>query len=110
MSFPKTISGDKMASVLATMAIGVVIVWCIYTLRPEIGGFTVTVVASLIAFAIGRTLSLHPSSASTPPAHVRAVKSFHQTAPVSVRKRPTWLRDLADGNCRVEDWQNGEYA
>jgi hypothetical protein len=27
-----------------------------------------------------------------------------------ITQRPTWLRDLADGNFRVEDWQNGEYA
>jgi hypothetical protein len=110
MSFPKTLSSDKMASVLATVAIGMVIVCGIYMLRPEIGGFTVTVIASMMAFAIGRTLSFHHSPTPAAPVHVRAVKGFHRTAPVDIRKRPTWLRDLADGNFRVEDWQNGEYA
>ena len=115
MSFPKTLSSDKTASVLATVAIGMAIVWGIYMLRPEIGGLTITIVASMIAFLIGRTFSFHNSTASGPPPYGRAVKGFHQTAPVAVRKRPTWLapiplRELANGNFRVEDWQNGEYA
>jgi hypothetical protein len=110
MSFPKTLSNGKTAPVLATVAIGMVIGCGIYTLRPEIGGFAVTVIASMMAFAIGRALSFHHTPTSVAPAYVRAVKGFHQTAPVGIRKRPTWLRDLADGNFRVEDWQNGEYA
>jgi hypothetical protein len=115
MSFPKTLSGDKTASVLATVAIGMAIVWCIYMLRPEMGGLTITIVASMIAFLIGRSFAFFHNSASGPPRHGRTAKGLRQAASVAVRKRPTWLapiplRELANGNFRVEDWQNGEYA
>jgi hypothetical protein len=50
MSFPKTLPGDKTMSHVAATAAGMVIVWGIYMLRPEIGGFEVTIVASMIAF------------------------------------------------------------
>jgi hypothetical protein len=115
MSFPKTLPGDKTTSHVAATAAGTMIVWSIYMLRPEIGGFEVTIVASMIAFLIGRAFASHNFLASVLPLHGRAVKSFYQAAPVAIRKRPTWLapippREMANRNFRVEDWQHGEYA
>jgi hypothetical protein len=114
MSFAKTLPGDKITS-LAAAAGGTVILWSVYILRPEIGGVMVTIVASMITFLIGRAFSSRNFLASALPPHGRAVKGFYQTAPVAARKRPSWLapiplRELANGNFRVEDWQHGEYA
>jgi hypothetical protein len=106
MSFPKTLPGDKMASLLATAA-GAVSVWGIYMLGPDTVGFTITIAASLIAFMIGRAFSS--------PNLLGPTLGFCQTVPVMVCKRrrglaPNPVRELSTGNFRVEDWQHGEYA
>ena len=114
MSFLKTLQDDKTAFLLATAA-GAVIAWGIYMLGPDIGGFTVTIAASAIAFMIGRVFSSRNFLASALVPRGRAAKGFYQTARVTIRKRPAWLaqmpfREIANRNFRVEDWQHGEYA
>jgi len=112
MSFSKPPLGDKVTSLVAT-AVGTAAFWGIYMLRPEIDGFAVTIVASLIAFMIGRALSSGNFLAPTLPLHGRM--GFYQAAPVAVSKRPRWLAPIpvsehTNGSFRVEDWQHGEYA
>jgi hypothetical protein len=112
MSFPKTVVDDKVTYLAAT-AVGTATFLGIYMLHPEIGAFTVTTVASLVAFTIGRAFSSRNLLGSMLPLHGRT--GFYQTAPVAIRKRPRWLapipmREQTNGNFQVEDWQNGEYA
>ena len=114
MSFLKTLQDDKTAFLVATAA-GAVIAWGIYMLGPDIGGFTVTIAASAIAFMIGRVFSSRNFLEAATMPRGRAAKSFYQTARVAIRKRPAWLaqmplRERANRNFRVEDWQHGEYA
>jgi hypothetical protein len=114
MSFLKSLPKERIPLVAAA-AVATAILCGIYVLRPEIGSFPITVAASLFAFAIGRTFSSHNWPAWLPSLHGRALRHVYQTAPSAARKRPVWLasiplREMANGNFRVEDWQHGEYA
>jgi hypothetical protein len=115
MSRPRTLSSDNMTSIVATAAITIAIVSGAYLLRSQIGGITITLAASMIAFLIGRAFSpLNFAWVPESPTHDRLGRGFHRTAP-ALHQRPTWLapapsRQLADGHFRVEDWQHAECA
>jgi hypothetical protein len=115
MYFLKALASERMPSLVAAAAAGTAILSGIYLLGPEIGSFPITIAASLFAFAIGRAFSSHNWPTSLRSLHGRAWRHVYRTAPSAARKRPVWLtpiplREMANGNFRVEDWQHGEYA
>src|SRR5436853_75439 len=105
MSRPRTLSSDNMASIVAIAAFAIAIVSSVYLLRSQLGGITITIAASMIAFLIGRALSpVNFLWVSGSFSQGRLGRAFHRTAP-AVHKRPTWLapspsRQLADCHVR----------